>query len=326
MNRNDSFAVIAGQLKAAQTILLFPHIHMDGDAMGSCAALCHVLRQMGKDCWVLREDSVPDNLRFLDRGYTTEDPDILGTPDICMCLDCGDESRFPKRVERFRSGRTKICVDHHRSSEYICDYNYIDPAAAATGELVYPLIRALGQEPDAECAEALFAAITTDTGNFQYSNTNRESHRIMCELYETGADFNRVSVQLYENNRLPGIRLHALAMENLALSADGRVASACITKEMQESCGADRQDSDGIVENLRSIAGVEIALLVKESEEDTVRVSMRVKNIGDVASICEQFGGGGHTKAAGCTYHGSVQDALQTFRALAEENLANYAE
>ncbi len=308
--KNDSFKTIGDQLKKADSVLIVTHYNMDGDAVGSAAAICHVLRRMGKESWILIEDEVPGNLQFLDRDYTTFDQDVLGEPDVSMCVDCGDLTRFPKRADRFMTGKVHICVDHHKTSEPFCDYNYIDPGAAATGELVYQLIRAMGEEVDKEAGEALFAAITTDTGNFQYSNTTRQSHDIAADLYDCGIDANGVSVEIYETVHLAKLKVQARAMENLELFADGKVAMSYLTLKMREECGAAPDETDGIVSELRSIDGVEVAVFIKETEDEgRIRVSLRSKKDYDVARVAAAFEGGGHTKAAGCTYYGTLEDA-----------------
>lgn len=324
MMKNDSLEKIGKRLTEAQTVLLFPHVRGDGDAFGSCAALCHALRGLGKDCWILMEDKVPDVYEFLVDGMVTWDQDILGIPDVCMCVDCGEENRLPKRLERFRSGRTTICLDHHEAPAYMCDFNYVEPDAAATGELVYMLLVAMGVEPDRECAEDLYAAITKDTGNFEYGNTTARTHRIVASLYDTGANLHTVGTRLNENEKLSKIRLLGRALNSLELTEAGLFAMVCVTRKMMEDCGAREEDTDGIVETIRGIAGVEMAAVLKESDDGTVRVSMRVKNLGNVAAICRQFGGGGHEKAAGFTWHGSIEDAKDAVRDAAKADLEKY--
>ena len=195
--RNDPLANIAQELQEADSVLIFPHILMDGDAMGSAAALCKALRGMGKDAYIVIEDKIPDYLMFLDRGYTVDIEHIgaadIGDIDVSICVDCGEKTRFPKRAELFYHGETKICIDHHVSSVGIGDYNYIDPEAAATGEIIFDLLVELGVDIDQEMAESLFAAITTDTGNFQYSNTTAHTHEIVIALYDCGLNSNKVS-------------------------------------------------------------------------------------------------------------------------------------
>lgn len=308
--KNNSLQEIAQKLNEAKSILLFPHINIDGDALGSCAAICKTLRSNGKDAWILLEDDIPANLRFLDKGYCTYDMDIIKNPDICMCVDCGDLGRFPKRAEKFNKGKTTICIDHHRTTEFFCQYNYVDSVEAATGQIAFDLIKLMGIKPDEEIGEAIFAAITTDTGDFQYSNTQKKSHLIAAELYDWGVDFNKVSVEIYENVRMEKIMLKNKAMETLKLVGNDLGAIMHITQEMLEETGAAMDESEGLAQDLRSIAGVEFSALIKESEPGVARVSLRAKRRGDVAKIAQRLGGGGHTKAAGCTINLPIEEAV----------------
>lgn len=308
--KNNSLQEIAQKLNEAKSILLFPHINIDGDALGSCAAICKTLRAKGKDAWILLEDDIPANLRFLDKGYCTYDMDKIKNPDICMCVDCGDLGRFPKRAEKFNEGKTTICIDHHRTTVFFCQYNYVDSVEAATGQIAFDLIKLMGIKPDEEIGEAIFAAITTDTGDFQYSNTQKKSHLIAAELYDWGVDFNKVSVEIYENVRMEKVMLKNKAMETLKLVGNGLGAIMHITQEMLEETGAAMDESEGLAQDLRSIAGVEFSALIKESKPGVARVSLRAKRSGDVAKIAQKLGGGGHTKAAGCTINLPIEEAV----------------
>lgn len=308
--KNNSLREIAQKIREAKSVMLFPHVNPDGDTLGSCAALCKAFRKLGKETWILLEDDIPANLRFLDNGYCTNDEDKIPFPDICMCVDCSSEDRFEKRAGKFVSGKTTICLDHHKTGEFKWDYNYIDPLEAATAQIVFELIREMGVEPDKEIGEAIFAAITTDTGNFQYSNTQRKSHLIVAELYDWGVDCNSISIQIYENVRMEKFMMRNRAMETLKLIGEGRGAIVWVTQKMLEETGADMEETEGLPQELRSIAGVEFAAVLKEYEEEKIKVSLRAKSRGDVASIAAGLGGGGHTKAAGCTIYKNVEEAV----------------
>ncbi len=307
---NNTYSKIAEVLAGANSILLYPHISADGDALGSCAALCRALRLMGKNCYVLVEEKLPRNLAFLDKGYCTEDQNIIEDVDVSFCVDCGDATRFPARAEKFARGKVSICLDHHRTSSNFCDYNYILPEAAATGELVFELLKKMKISPDVEIGEALFAAITTDTGNFQYSNTRKETFEIMSQLLDWGVDTNKVSVEIYENIRLERKIIESMAFSTLNLLAGGKAAIAFVTQEMIEKSGALSEETEGVINEIRSIAGVEFAAFLKEKEENKIRLSLRAKTCGDVCKIAEKFGGGGHVKAAGATLEMSIEEAI----------------
>lgn len=320
--KNNTFKEIGAVLLQAEKILLYPHINLDGDALGSSAALCRALRKMGKTCYILIEDEIPANLAFLDRGYCTADQRIIARPDLSVCIDCGDEGRFAKRAAKFREAPVTVCIDHHATTKYFCDFNYVDSEAAAAGELIYHLLNAMNAEIDKEIGEAIFAAITTDTGNFQYSNTSKTSHEIVARLYDAGIDTAEVSVALYENVRLAKILIKNWVLETMSTICEGRGVIAYVTQEMLKETGAVMDETEGIVSELRSIQGVEIAALIKESEENVIRVSLRSKAYADVAKIAAALGGGGHARAAGCTLHCSLTDAFDKIKENITESFA----
>lgn len=309
--KNNSLKEIATMLNEAKSVMLFPHVNLDGDALGSCAALCKALRNAGKETWIMLEDDIPANLRFLDNGYCRRDfDDYKDDIDVSLCVDCGDTSRFPKRAELFAKGRITACIDHHMTGEFFCDYNYVDHMEAATGQIIFDLLKVMNVEADTEIGEAIFAAITTDTGNFQYSNTQKKSHLIAAELYDWGVDFNKVSVEIYENVRMEKMLLKNKAMETLKIIGGGLGSMVWITQQMLKETGATMDESEGIAQDLRSIAGVEYSAVLKEYEPEVIRVSLRAKRQGDVASIAQNLGGGGHLKAAGCTIRKSLKEAV----------------
>lgn len=321
MKQNHTIEEIAKQLLKAKSVILFPHIQMDGDALGSSAALCKALRDSGREAVILIEDDVPEYLRFLDRGYCTKDADKIKAPDVCMCVDCGEVARFPKRKEKFFEGKTTICLDHHTTSTPFADYNFIDGGTAATAELVYKVLLAMELGIDKEIGEAIFTGISTDTGNFQYSNATKESHLITAALYDAGIDHAQIAVKLYQNTRLEKLRITNKILDTLELFGNGKAALAYVSRDMLAQVGASMPETEGVVETLRNIMGVEIGVFVKEWEPNRIKVSMRAKTTGNVAEIAAAFGGGGHVKAAGCTLNTNLEDACARLKAAVEEKL-----
>lgn len=319
--KNNTFEEIGKVIAGAEKILLYPHLHMDGDAMGSAAALCRALRNSGKTCWILIEDAVPANLAFLDRNYCTVDQNIIDRQDLSICIDCGDESRFPGRKKKFKKAKTTVCIDHHATTAQFCDYNYIDKDAAATGQLIYKLIKTMGLVIDREIGEAIFAAITSDTGNFQYSNTSKETHLICAELYDAGIDANKVSVALYENQRIEKLLIRNKTLETMSTVAGGRGVIAYVTRKMLAETGALMEETDSVVQDLRSIGAVEVAALLKEQDDGTVKVSLRSKRLVDVAALSAEMGGGGHSRAAGFSLSCALDEAFDLVQKKMRESL-----
>lgn len=318
---NNSFKEIAAEIKKAKKIVLYPHMHMDGDALGSCVSLCHVFRGEGIESYVYIQEDIPDNLKFLDNGYCTSDEEMVKNADISMLVDSGELKRIKGREDAFNSGKTSICIDHHETTAPFCDFNYIDSKAAATGELVFELLNELGAKGDSVIANALFAAITTDTGNFQYSNTDKLSHEIVAKLYDWGLESSKVSIEIYENYRLERLKLEAEAMSNSVIFGGGRAAITMVTQEMLRETGALMNETESIVDNLRSIRGVEVAILLKEEEEKLIRASIRSKEWFDVAELATAFGGGGHKHASGFTSHKTISETWEDAKREIEKRL-----
>lgn len=309
--KNNTIVELCQKLKASQNILIFPHVNMDGDALGSATALCKALRMLDKNAYVLLEDEIPENIKFLDKGYCTHDKNIMEKPDLCVCVDCGLVDRFPLREKAFFSGKETMCIDHHSTTNPIFDYNYIDGNSPATGQIMFLVIKELGITGDVEIGEAIFAAITTDTGNFQYANTNKESHLIAAQLMEWGIDTNKVSVAIYQNERLERLLIENRVINTLSTVSGGRIAMAYVTQEMLKETGADMSETDECVAILRNIRGVCLSAFLKEIDDNTVKVSLRAKREGDVAAIAAKYHGGGHTKAAGFTIHDNLSNAFE---------------
>ena len=311
-------------LKEAHSVLLFPHVQIDGDAFGSSLALCRVLRNEGKTAYIIMNEPVPQNMSFLCGAdcsdYCAAKMELPDTPDLCLAVDCSDLSRLEGREDLFFSAKNTACIDHHVTNEAFAKYYYVDTKAAATAEIVYRMFRKMEAKIDTMAAEALYVGVATDTGNFQYSNTTKKTHQMVAELFDYGIDHNNISVNLFQSVRMEKIRLTAIALSEMKLFAGGK---ACITyisqKALQES-GALFNETEGIIEQLRNIKGVEISVVLKE-DAGRIKVGLRAKTIANVAAVAQHFGGGGHEKAAGCTIEGSMEDAGEKITAAVEAEL-----
>lgn len=322
MISNASLKEIGNMLKDAETILLFPHVSPDGDAIGSCAALCRAMRREGKISWILLDEEVPEYLKFMDTEYCTADKECVSAPDICVCVDCSEESRFSKRADVFNKGKLRLCIDHHATSEgFFGDYYYIDGGEAATAQIIYKLLLAMGTKIDKELAESLYVGINTDTGSFQHSNTTAETHMIVSELFKTGMDHVGIVVNLYHNISYKRLKLESAILSRMEMIAGGKAVVSYVTEEMLAAENASLEDSEGAVDLLRNIEGVELAAFLKE-KDGAVKVSMRAKSYGNVDDIAVKYGGGGHAKAAGCTLHMSMEEAV----AVMKKELSGYWE
>ncbi|MCQ2550593.1 MAG: bifunctional oligoribonuclease/PAP phosphatase NrnA [Clostridia bacterium] len=314
----NSIKEICEVLREKERILILPHVNMDGDALGSAVALTRALRIMNKEAYVLLEDEIPLNISFLKGDYTTYDENILD-PDLVICIDCGAVDRFSMRKDVFLNAPLTMCIDHHPTSKGIADLNYIDGDSPATGQIVFLILKELGIIYDKEIGEAIFCAITTDTGNFQYSSTNKQSFEIAAQLMDWGIDLNKVSVEVYQNERLERIMIENKVLSTTVTVGKGKGAIAYVTQDMLKETGADMSETEDCVSILRNIRGVEFAAFIKENEDRTCKVSMRAKTYGNVAKIASKYNGGGHTKASGFSLD---LDLSKAFEIVKEEILS----
>lgn len=318
MKSNVTLKEMGALLEKVGSILIFPHIGIDGDALGASAALCLALRNLGKDAWVLLEEEVPAYISFLNTEFCTEDKTCIENPDVCICVDCGEESRIPKRMDKYNEGRIKMCLDHHLTGngfEYngLGDYYYTDSGEAAASQIIYKLIKTMAWEISVPIAEALYTGIVTDTGSFQYSNTTPETHMIAADLMALGADHMKTTVEVYQNVSLKKLMMQTKILETMEVFCGGKAVVAYVTQDMLDEVAASLEDTEDAINIIRNIEGVEIAAFLKE-KDGSIKVSMRAKSYGRVDEIVAKFGGGGHMKAAGCTLNCSMRQAAETIK------------
>lgn len=311
INTKIPLSEISNVLKRGNKIVIYPHVNVDADGVGSAVGLCLALRQLGKTSYVFIDEKIPENLEFLTQDCVTDQADVVCNADINVCVDCSDIKRLGARKDAFKTAGTSVCIDHHATEVPFCDFNHIDKHAAATGELIFALINHMGIEEDATIGSSLYAAICSDTGNFRYSNTTKLTHEIVSGLFDWGISPDEISILLFESNRIERLMLESLAISGVVMFCGGRLAMTCVTQEMLEQTGAYMDEADQIVSILRGIQGVEIAALLKEEIDGRVKVSLRSKNFVDVSKIAQSMGGGGHKRAAGVAMRASIEEAFE---------------
>ena len=315
----NNITEIVQKLNNAKSVLLFPHVNMDGDALGSAIALCLGLRSLGKRCNILIEDEIPEYLKFMDKGYCISDAPY--SADVSVAIDCGDSSRIEKRKEIYFSAPCTICIDHHILNEDFSEFSLIDSNSAATGILVYNLLKAFPIEITAEMADALFLAILTDTGSFRYSNTTKETHLVVAELYNYGLNHAALCNAIYASVPSSQIAIEALVLQNMETFAAEKACIAYASNAMLKEVGATPDQTETVVDRLRSIKGIEIAVFLKEKPDGTFKASFRAKSYANVGKIAFGLGGGGHEKASGCTIAQPLTEAINIIKASVEEEL-----
>lgn len=319
---------ITALLTPGKRICLTTHVNADGDGLGSEVGLIHLLRHIGVDAVITNPTPIPDRFAFLladlpDADRSAQAVKELRRADVIVVLDIADLSRLGILAETVRDrGVPVACIDHHVGPGVLPDGpRFVDPSAAATGELIALLARDAGWTVTPSAARALYVALVTDTGGFRFSNTRPRTLRVAADLVELGVDTEQVYLDVYASAPAGRPRLLAEVLQTLVIEEDVGLAWVTVPPGALERHDVDPDDLDGVVEHARSVRGVRMALLFREMSGGRIKVSLRSVGRVDVAALARQFGGGGHTKAAGVAIHGTLGDVQATVLAAARELL-----
>jgi bifunctional oligoribonuclease and PAP phosphatase NrnA len=309
----SKFDEIGRVLREHNRFAILSHVRPDGDALGCQIALALSLQQLGKEVCVWNEDGMLEKYSFLPRAeLLTKPPAAPEDVDVAIALDTAIQNRLGTAFGAVRSAKIWINIDHHLSNPGYGDLVYVDPTAPATGQIIFDLIQSQGFPFNREIAENLFAAISTDTGSFQYPKTSARTFEIAAQLICTGINVGRLNQQLYENYPRRRIELLRELLHTMRFESDGRVASFGLSLKTAAALQALPEDNEGLIDHLRAIRGVIVAVFFEELSDGKVRVSMRSKTEAiDVCVICQKFGGGGHTLAAGARVRGTLAEVEQ---------------
>ena len=314
----------AAFIRAYDDFTLICHVSPDGDTLGSALALAHGLQRLGKRAQIVCEDHVPVIYRFLPGAEGVLQPAHVPAADAVISVDCADVRRTGACMALFTAAKHTLNIDHHRTNTCYAAANYV-VQSAATGELIYALLVALSVPIDQEIASCLYTAIVTDTGNFAYSETTPDTMRIVAELLESGIDLPTLNRNLLRTIPLHKIKLLGRAITKTAVYDEGRLGIAALSVGDLADCGSTAEDTEGVIDSIRDIDTVEIAALLRECGDGTVRVSLRGKRYADVSCIAQKYDGGGHRLAAGCTLRCSLAEAIVLIRSAAEAVLRGEA-
>jgi phosphoesterase RecJ-like protein len=304
------FEEIGRLLRERQRFAVMSHVRPDGDALGSQLALALSLQQLGKEVRVWNEEGMLEKYSFLPRAeLVTKPPSIPEDFDCAIALDTAIQSRLGTALAAVRSAKIWINIDHHLSNPGYGDVVDVDPDAPATAEIIFRLIKSQNLPFNRDIAENLYAAISTDTGSFQYPKTSARTFEIAAELIRAGLDVGRLNQQLYENYPRRRLELLRELLRTMRFEHRGRVASVSLSLKTAAELGVLPEDNEGLIDHLRAIRGVIVAVFFEELNDGKVRVSMRSKDDAvDVCAICKKFGGGGHTLAAGARVRGTLAE------------------
>ena len=295
-------------IRAGDRFLLVTHENPDGDALGSLVAMHGLLRRLGKEsAMFVAEDEfpLPYEYRWIDLdGLTSEVPDDVHDR-VVVFLDCGNIDRSPVLLGH-EDGLTIVNVDHHHDNTHFGSIDHVVPEASCTAEIVWDLMRALGVEATPEIADALYVGLVTDTGKFMYENTGTRAHVMAAELIEAGVDVHAIYRRLYEGMPFAKLQLLSRALDGIRRFDDGTLTMTRLCVADYAETGAEESYSEGIIDNLRAVAGTKVAALVRElldpAKAGRAKVSLRAGDGSvDVSAIARAGGGGGHRQAAGFT-------------------------
>jgi len=316
-----SLEQIAQELASRDNFLVMTHMRPDADALGSQLGVGLALEALGKKVTYWSSDTIPDKFFYLphvDKIISLEG--IIETAfDCVVSIDCASFERLGKArhfIKNFRKEPKQspepfcINIDHHESNTKFGDINYIDTSSPASGQIAYELLMTAGWIVTKEIATSLYAAISTDTGSFQYSNTTPKTMRVAADLIEKGINVGEINRQIYESFPLRRLLLFKEVFNTVEFIDDGKIGYIQITEKMYADTGAKPEDNENFIDSIRSVESVIVAALFEEEPEGKIRISLRSKDskIINVNTIAGKFGGGGHPAAAGARPDGKLPE------------------
>ena len=299
-------------IKSSKKILLLSHMNPDGDTLGSmCAMYGMIYKRFKKKADMSIVSNVPYNYRFLPYiNLAQRHFDKSLVYDLVISLDVASIERTLDAQIFFDKAQISVNIDHHKTNPKFGDYQIIEPCASSCGEVLYKYFKAHGWEIDKDSAVCLYTAIMTDTGNFRFDNTSSDVLRIAADLVDAGVNPTEIYKKCYETKTKNFVMFQNYCVNKSEFLEDNKIAYTTIYKKDLEKFSAGEDYTDGIAETLRAIETTEVSFVAKEVDVKLTKISMRSKTV-DVAQICEKFGGGGHTFAAGCTIKASVSSAVK---------------
>ena len=292
-------------LQGHDDFLILTHRRPDGDTVGSAALLCRGLRAIGKNAHVLRNMEITEKYRHLHQDLYQDCPESGNT---IISVDIATPYLLPD-VFSHLSRHVRLRIDHHRTDTPFAPLELVDAGAAACGEIVYDVLQELGVTLDKEMAEALYTAISTDTGCFRYANTTAHTFLVAAACADAGGDLHSINQRIFETNSFGRLRLQGWMVENVRFLCGGKVAVCPIPLDVERQLGLAEDDLENVSGFPRSIEGVCIAATLRQSGDGSVKISVRALPGYDAAAVCAKFGGGGHKGAAGASVKAQLEEA-----------------
>jgi len=309
-------------LKSANHILIFCHVSPDGDTLGSASALFCTLKSMNKKACIALDGGLPKKYSFLGRyaSFCSSDDIAPGKYDLFVAVDVADLRRIGALSDVFKAHANTINIDHHKTNTRFAAINYVKDRPA-TAEIMYEILIKLGAKLNKEIGECLYTALCTDTGRFSYLGTDEKSFLLAAEIAKAGADIPTICTLIYASRSFESTKLLERALDSIRLYSKERIAVMTVTQDDLKLTGALPEDCEELIDYARQIMGVEIAVMIRETDDHKYKVSMRSKYYADVSAIASKYGGGGHIRAAGYMSEGELNAITQEIVSVSESSL-----
>ncbi len=302
MKKND----VLNFLREKDNFLILTHRRPDGDTLGSAAALCRGLRQKGKNARILVNPEITEKYAYLPEGLTAEK---ISGEDVLVAVDVASPGMLPMNFPE--GAQVSLRIDHHGSATSFAEIELVEPETAACGEIIYDLLMELGVTLDAPIANALYIAVSTDTGCFRYANTKSHSFQVAAACAKVSGDIFAINQKLFDTNSLGRLRIQGWMTENARFYRDGKVCVCAIPLAVEKELGVTEDDMENISGFPRSIEGVCVAATLRQQKDGLVKISVRAVPGYDASAVCEKFGGGGHKGAAGANLDLPIGEAAE---------------
>ncbi|MBR3949963.1 MAG: DHH family phosphoesterase [Oscillospiraceae bacterium] len=302
----------AAYLLTHDRFTILSHRRPDGDTIGSTAALCLGLRQLGKTAHVLYNGEVSSRFAWLHEGLTKE---AVEEGDCVVSVDVASPGMLPKAFQHLL-GRIDLRIDHHASATSFTEEELVDGGSASCAELVWDVLSRMGVKMDRAIGEAVYVGVSTDTGCFRYANTTDHTFAVAAECARAQARIYELNQELFETNTLGRLRMQAWIVDHMQLLRGGEMAICAIPKAVEESLGVTEDDMDNISSFPRTVAGVCMAATLRETADGDVKMSVRAVPGYDATLVTVPFGGGGHKGAAGASVRKPMNEAIKAVEAV----------
>ena len=303
LTRNDTAEFLLNHDNYA----ILTHRRPDGDTIGSSAALCRILRKMGKAAHVVRNAEVSDRFAWLHEGLDKEE---AAAGDTIITVDVASPGMLPKDFEQYLD-RIALRIDHHASATSFTENELVDSTSGACAEIIFDLMEHLWVAMDEDIANAIYVGTSTDTGCFRFANTTAHTFLTAAACAAAGAKVYQLNQELFETNTLGRLKIQGWIVENMKVFSDGKLAVIAIPKAVEEAIGVTEDDMDNISSFPRTVAGVCMAATLRETKDGDVKLSVRAIPGFDATYVAGAFGGGGHKGAAGASMKMNLQEAAE---------------